>query len=90
MLFTVPFAAFFAALILGHLTMRAGRADIAGGLGALLIALAVWALWRETQTVGLDVLLYTLLIWGAVLPGLLALSLGVFVGWLEARMLPAR
>lgn len=85
MLYAVPFAAFFSALLLGHLAMRAGRPDVVGGLGAALVGLAFWAVWREAMTVGLDVLLYTLLIWGAVLPALLALALGTFVGWLEER-----
>ncbi|KID12431.1 hypothetical protein P279_28035 [Rhodobacteraceae bacterium PD-2] len=80
MLLSVPFAAFFLALIAGHQAMSRGRGAVLAGLAALLAALGGWAFWREATTPGLDVLLYTLLIWGAVLPGLVALGLGALAG----------
>lgn len=85
MLLSVPFAAFFLALIAGHQAICRGRGDVLTGLAALLVGLGAWSFWREAITPGLDVLLYTLLIWGAVLPGLLALGLGGLLGWLELR-----
>lgn len=85
MLLAVPFAAFFLALVAGHQAMSRGRHDVATGLAAVLASLGLWAFWREAITPGLDVVLYTLLIWGAVLPGLLALGLGALLGWADLR-----
>jgi hypothetical protein len=90
MLLAVPFTAFFAALILGHVLIERERRDWLVGLAVGMAGLGLWALWREGMAPGIDGLLYTLLLWGAVLPGLLALGLGAFVGWLDRRgALPA-
>lgn len=85
MLLTIPFAAFLLALIAGHGLMRRGQRGALGAVAGALAALGLGALWREGSAPGIDGLFYTLLIWGAVLPGLAALAMGAFIGWLDRR-----
>ena len=90
MLLAIPFLSFLTALLWGHLLMRAGHCEAVAGLGSLLACAAFWALWCEGRAVGLDVLLYTLAFWGALLPALLALAIGAALGWAGREPEPAR
>jgi len=85
MLFVIPFSCFVFGLLAGHSMMRTGRACRLAGLVALLGCAGGWVFWREGATSGLDVLLYTLVLWGAVLPSALALVMGAALGWIAQR-----
>ncbi|KUF09157.1 hypothetical protein [Pseudoponticoccus marisrubri] len=89
MLLIVPFAAIFLSALTGFAALRAGRPERALGLAGLLVALAGWALWQESAAAGLEVLVHTLFLWGAVVPGLVALAIGAALGWAGTRLAAA-
>ncbi|MGP6086590.1 hypothetical protein [Antarctobacter jejuensis] len=90
MLLAIPFSSFLIGLILGHATMRRAGPEAALSLMLLLSGGALYLLWRESFTVGLDVFVYTLAFWGAALPAVIASGMGALLGWAEGDRVPLR
>ncbi len=80
MLYLFPIIAISLGLLAGCLSLRAGKAEIAAGLGGLFLTLFAWALWKDLTTPGLDALIYTGLAWFVLLPGAMATGLGALLG----------
>lgn len=84
MLLVIPFSSFLIGLILGHAVLRRAGPDAACGLLLILTGGALFVLWREAMTTGIDVFVYTLAFWGAALPATLATGIGALLGWVDA------
>ncbi len=90
MLLAIPFSSFLIGLILGHAALRRAGPEAAFGLFLMFTFGALYLLWRETFTVGIDVFVYTLAFWGVAVPAALATGIGALLGWAEGAGTPAR
>jgi hypothetical protein len=86
MLFVVPLLMIFLGLAFGYAPLRLGRGGVGAAFAGLLIALALYAIWREASAHGMDVLLYPLFLFGVVVPGLTAQLFGACAALIEARV----
>jgi hypothetical protein len=83
MLLTVPFLSFLTGLFAGYLPFVRGQVLTGRALIAGATVCTAWVVWQDQTAPGLDGVIYSLMLWAMVLPGLVGGVLGSLVGVLR-------